>query len=247
MLCDQITAALAELSECQATGDGSRITTQCLYPSFEPVQVYVVGFGEGFKVHDGGGAVRSGWYHGKDGSLIHRAVARQAAFHQLSVVEDALVSEVPSRDWLVAAVLAVANASAAAAFSAIEHSAAASDDMLREQIYRILKEVVPPKRLTQYYEIIGRSGKRYKFDFALQRANDNLILVDAVSPHHVSIAAKYVAFSDTKSDENTVSGRFAVYDRPLESDDAELIKQVADLIPFTGLHSGVRREMARKR
>ena len=243
MLCEQITEALTAMSGCSVTGEGNRITTQCLYPSFEPVHVYVVGFGDGFKVHDGGGAVRSGWDHGRDGSLIHRALIRQATLHQLQVVDDSLVCNVQSREWLIPAVLAVANASATAAFSAAEHSAAASDDNLRERIFKILSETVCKKDLERDFEVPGKSGKKYRFDFALKRPDEEWILVDAVSPHHVSIAAKYVAFSDTRVGDGASGGRFAVFDRPLERDDAELMKQVADLIPFSGLHGGIRREL----
>ncbi|WP_162800708.1 hypothetical protein [Acidibrevibacterium fodinaquatile] len=243
MFCEHLTTALTKLSSCFVTDAGNRVTTQCLYPSFDPVHVYVVGFGEGFKVHDGGGATRSAWDHGRDASSIHRAMMRQAAFHQLKIVDGSLVSEVPSSDWLVPAVLAVANASAAAAFSAVEHISSASDDNLRERIFRILTEFVPAKRLERSFEIPGKSGKSHAFDFALRRGSDDWILVDAVSPHHVSIAAKYVAFADTGANGESIAARFAVYDRPLEPDDASLIKQVADLVPFSGLSGGVRREM----
>ena len=207
--------------------------------------MYVAGFGEGFKVHDGGGAVRAAWDHGREISLVRRMLARQATFHQLKVIEDTLVSEVPSEEWLVSAVLAVANASAAAAFSVVERSATASDDGLRERIYKILSDVIPQRRLARDYEITGKSGKKYAFNFALRRTDDDWILIDAVSPHHVSIAAKYVAFADTKDQSDMVASRFAVYERTLEPDDAALISQVADLAPFAGLDGGIRRELNR--
>jgi hypothetical protein len=241
MLCAQITDALAQLSRCTVTVEGSRVTTQCLYPSFEPVQVFVAGYGEGFKVHDGGGAIRSAWDHGRDISFIRRMLTRQAVAHQLRVVEDALVAEVSGPDWLVPAVLSVANASSAAAFAVVEHSATASDEDLRRRIMAILATIIPERYISKGFELSGRSGKKYTFDFALRRTDDEWLLIDAVSPHHVSIAAKYVAFSDTSGSDHQISGRFAVYDRPLEPDDAELIKQVADLIPFNALSGGVRR------
>jgi hypothetical protein len=40
-----------------------------------------------------------------------------------------------------------------------------------------------------------------------------------------------------------VAAKFAVYDRHLEPEDASLIKQVADLVPFSGLQGGVTREL----
>jgi len=214
-----------------------------MYPSFDPVCVFVSGHGEGFRVHDGGGASRVAWDHGKDDAIIRRMLTRQSTNHQLKLLDDVLVAEISSSDWLIPAVLSVANASAAAAQSAVERAAAASDSDLRERIYHILAKVVGPTKLTRNYEVPGKSGKRHLFDYAISLDDEDWLLIDAVSPHHVSIAAKYVAFSDTKENGRTSRTRFAVYDRPLEADDVALMQQVADLVPVSGLHSGITREM----
>ena len=243
MICDQITAALAELSGCAVTTEGSCITTQCLYPSFDPVHVYVVGFGEGFRVHDGGGAARSGWDHGKESSAVRRALARQAVFHQIKVVEDALVSEVPTIDWLAPAILSVANASATAAFAVVDRSAPNSDDGLKERVFEILSGAAPVRNVARNFEMTGKSGKRHLFDFGLRLTGDEWLLIDTISPHHVSISSKYVAFADTKNQSDMISRRFAVYDKELETDDATLIQQVADLVPLRGLSGGIKREL----
>ena len=69
MSCKHIQKALAILPGCVETESGSRFTTHCLYPSFETVSVYVVRFGDGFNVHDDGGAVRSIWDHAGEISI----------------------------------------------------------------------------------------------------------------------------------------------------------------------------------
>jgi hypothetical protein len=171
-------------------------------------------------------------------------LTQQAATYELSVVEDALVGEVPEEDWLLPTILAVANASAAAAHIAATHSAAATEEALRDRIYSALIDVLPIAQIAKQWGISGRSGKRYTFDFGVKLQHDRWLLIDSVAPHHVSIAAKYVAFSDTRDGPDLIAARFAVYDRPLEPDDASLLQQVADLVPFRSLPAGVRREMA---
>src|SRR6266478_6551619 len=96
--CNDIRAALSAFEVCTETEQGSRVTTHCLYPSFEPVNVFVVRFGGGFRVHDGGGAIRSAWTHGREESLVARMLTKQALRYQIKVVDDALVTEVPSVD-----------------------------------------------------------------------------------------------------------------------------------------------------
>lgn len=245
MTCDDIRDALDALLRCVETDQGSCVTTHCLYPSFDPVSVYVVRYGEGYKIHDGAGAMRSAWDHGRDAPLVRRMLTRQAVAHHLKITDDSLVAEVPSKEWLASAILAVANASSLAAHAAVERIVIAAEEALKDRIFRVLTETVPaPKAIQKAYEFPGLSGKRHSFDFAVQRDHDGWLVLDAVVKHHVSISSRYVAFADTKAPESSIIGRFAVYDRPLEPDDAALLQQVADLVPFTSLRDGVKREMA---
>ncbi len=87
--------------------------------------------------------------------------------------------------------------------------------------------------------MIGQSGKKYDFDFSIPRPDGTPILIDTVVPHHVSIAHKYVAFSDVAASGEGDTKRWAVFDKPLEVDDASLMRQVATLVPFKSLDSVV--------
>src|SRR4051794_9695437 len=103
MSCDDVRAALASFDVCTETEQGSRVTTHCLYPSFDPVNVFVVKVGDGFRVHDAGGAMHSAWLHARDEPLIRRMMNRYAGRFQVRAEDDALVSEVQSVDWLTPA------------------------------------------------------------------------------------------------------------------------------------------------
>ena len=199
--------------------------------------------GEGFRVHDAGGAERSAWTHGRDARLIQRILSRYASRYHLRVLNGVLSVDAPNEAWLSSAIVSVANASAAAALAAVERSAAAVEMSLGERVYSVLSRSFGQKHLSREYSFRGKSGKEHHFDFALKRDEDQLLLIDTVSPHHVSIAAKYVAFADTRLDDGMDITRFAVFDRPLDADDVSLLQQVADLVPFKSLEPGVRRAL----
>jgi hypothetical protein len=242
MSCDDIQTALAAFHSCSETDEGSRVSTHCLYPSFEPVNVFVVRIGDGFRVHDGGGATRSAWIHGRDESLISRMLNKQALRYQISVVGDALVADAPNLEWLGSAILAVANASAAAAHAALDRFVTASEAALKDKMLSVLKKTVSPSTIVVGYEVAGRS-KQHQFDFAVKEFDGSMLLLNAVSPHHVSISSKYVAFSDIVHREGIRTDRWAVHDRPLDAGDVSLLLQVADIVPLASFHRGLERLM----
>ncbi|MCE7999967.1 MAG: hypothetical protein HEP70_13985 [Rhodobiaceae bacterium] len=242
MLCDQIRKALSILDVCEETESGSRVVTQCLYPSFDPVNVFVVKYGDGFKIHDGGGAARCAWIHGRDGALVNNALSRSAALYHVELVEETIVAEVPNLDWLLNAVLATANASANAARSIVEHSVASAEATLKDRIFDTLVGYVPKRRITKDYSYVGRSGKPHHFDYAVRENGSDVLLMSAVSPHHVSVAAKYVAFSDIEA--TNLLGRYAVYDRQLDQDDVSLLQQVAEIVPLRALEPSIKERLS---
>jgi len=226
-------AALAEFNLCLETPDGSRVTTHCVYPSFDPVNVYVSRFGDGYQVHDGCGAARSAAMHGRDEALASRSLKRWASRYHLVLKDDlALHCIVQDASWLTSAILAVANASAGAANEVVEHIAVATETALKTRIFEVLSAVTPPKQLHRDYELRGASGKLHAFDFAINKAGA-VTLLDAVAPHHVSVSAKYVAFADAGG--HSGPGKYAVYDRDLDVGDTALLQQVSDLVPFASL------------
>ena len=121
MSCAEIKEAMSHFADCVDTQDGFRFTTHCVYPSFDPVNVFVTKFGDGFHVHDGGGAVRSAWVHGRDDKSYQRIMESHAKRFGLTFENETYVSVVHDKTWLPSAILAVANSSASAANAAVEH------------------------------------------------------------------------------------------------------------------------------
>lgn len=244
MICERLHAELVRMAGCAVTEEGVSISTHVMYPSFEPVKVFISGHGDGYRVHDGGGALQSAWDHGRDEKTANRALAKYARMHSLDHVEGRLVASVPNYEWLMSAVLTVANASAGAAADAVDREVS-SEATLADRIEEVLRSAPEARDFVRGYEISGRSGRRYTFDFAVRRPSDGWLLVDGLNPHPASIASRYVAFADTGRDARDISGRLAVYERPLEDADAALMQQVAALVPFQALARGLRAELSR--
>lgn len=234
---------LARFDATSSTPKNWELSTHCLYPSFEPVSVFLHGTGP-IKVTDGGNAYRIAWDHGRDERLIRQALSRQAQKFGADLNGVVIESSVPSVEWLASATMAVANASAHAAHSAVEKIVAASEGALKHQVAAILAKIDHPKfPVVSEYSIFGKSGKQHRFDFAISDKDRNMtLLIDTVTPHHVSISAKFVAFSDASGDDQRFT-RFAVFDSPLMRDDAALLRQVADLVPVGSLQEGTQRAL----
>jgi hypothetical protein len=239
MSCEDVRAALSTFDVCEDTPDGARIATHCLYPSFEPVHVFVAKVGDGYKVHDGSGAYLAAWSHGRDESLITKALKAECSRFHLSVVGQSCVADVPSQDWLMGAILAVANASACAANNAVSKIVAVAEAALVERIQQALVTSMGLKGFSRDIDLVGRSGGARHFDFAVKSLRDGRpILINGVSPHHGSISHKYVAFADTEGDQ---SHKLAVFDRELGTDDVALLQQVASIVPLKALSAGADR------
>lgn len=238
-VCDDVRAALGSAEFCEETDRGARILTHCLYPSFEPVSVFVARFGDGYAVSDAGGAVAAAWAHGRDD--IKKILRREALRFGVEATGDAIQAEASSIEWLRTAILAVANASSSAASHAVERAVLANEKVLAERIYETLAKVVPVQKIAREFEYRGASGKNWRADYAIVTDFSRLI-INAVTPHHASISAKYVAFADIEASERAVE-KFAVFERPLESDDKSLITQVAALVPIKSLAAGTRRAL----
>lgn len=245
MICEDVRAAMGSGEVCEETDAGARVVTHCLYPSFEPVELFVTKIGEGYRVTDGGRAVRSVWNHGRPEKMADRLLDREAARYHLKVSGSALVAEVPSISWLRAAILATANGSAAVAHAAVAKVAAASESVLKERIFIALSGLVRPESIGADYEIVGTSGDTRTFDYGVKPDDtDTLLVVSAVAPHHSSVYAKYAAFGDTQGLGPSLS-RFAVFGKPLATGDVSLMLQVTDdLMPIAALNPKARRALA---
>lgn len=139
---------------------------------------------------------------------------------------------IQSKSYLTSAILAVANAAAAAANAAVEHVARSSMVHLHDAIEEALVSRFARSRVHTSPKRRGASGREYEFDFAVQDAG-RLVLVDAVTPFATSINSKYTAFADVN---RLLDHRgLVVFDRPLEPSDKTLLSNVVDVVPLKSM------------
>ena len=232
---------MATFAECEATPEGSRIATHCLYPSFEHVRVFVGKGGDGYTVHDGAGAYNAAWLHGRDDHVITKSMTDAAERFGIYVAGKALVGRVSSIDWLSNAILTVANASSLAAHDAVDRILAAQEEALVDRMDKTLAEVLSPNDFKRNVNIKGMSGGLRHFDFILRHETPHPIFVNSVTPRRNSVSAKYVSFADNIADRRN---KFAVHDRELEAGDTALLAQVASVMPLASLRVGAQRSFA---
>lgn len=230
--CSIVNRAIGKFEGCEPTQEGFRVMTHCLFPSFEQVAVFVVKHGEGLIVHDGGGAARAAWMHGAEPKSLKRSLSNAAASFGCVVRDHTITIDAASEEWLWAAVASVANAASDAARASVGRVRQTTEETLIRKTKAILDAAKwkPTTKLDAQYP--GRSGKMHTFDLLIER-NSEMALMDAVVSHPNSIAAKYVAFSDTETRPGLY--KYALYDNDLSAEDKTLLSNVADLVAFKAI------------
>lgn len=233
--CAVVHAAMDRFEACARTSEGLRVTTHCLYPAFEQVEVFVVGHGDGFIVHDGGGAARTAWLHGAADRAVNGSLTAAAAGFGCEVKDRSIRVEAASADWLWSAIAAVANASSDAARASVGRVRLTKEVGLIAKTKAILDAARWKPQTKLSVPMTGRSGKVHTFDLAVEHEG-RLALIDAVVPHPASIAAKFMSFADTESQDRLY--KYALYDGDLSSEDKTLISGVAELVSFKAIQGG---------
>ena len=230
--CAIIEQAMGKFEGCTRTDEGLRVMTHCLYPSFEQVAVFVVGRGNELIVHDGGGAARSSWSHGADAKALSRSLTYAAASFGCEVRNHTITTVAASPEWLWAAVASVANAASDAARASVGRIRQTAEENLIRKTKAILDSASwgPGTKLDAQYP--GESGKIHTFDLIIEHDNQ-VALMDAVVSHPNSIAAKYLAFSDTSRRRGLY--KYALYDGELAPEDKTLLSNVADLVAYSAI------------
>ncbi|KIN75514.1 hypothetical protein Z949_144 [Sulfitobacter guttiformis KCTC 32187] len=230
--CDMIHTKMSEFASCEPTANGLLVSTHCLYPSFEAVNVFVVGYGDGFIVHDNAEAARLVWMYGIDERSFKRTASHSANAFDCKMEGAQIQCEAPSSDWLWAAIASVANASSDAARAAVGKARVSTEVSLIQKAKAIFDGAAWNPETKLDFPFPGSSGKVHSFDLAIF-SGGKTALVDAVTPHHNSIAAKYLAFSDTPNQPGIY--KYALYDVELDQQDKALMSNVADLISYKSL------------
>ncbi len=231
-LCESIVDSTSGMWTCKETANGARIRTTCVYPSFEPVFVYVAKLGNGFVVHDAGETVAVILAHGVEGKTAKRAIRAECRRYDVAFEERRISLKVETQEWIETAIIAVANTAAAAARSALQEKRSAAEHDLADVIFEILEPKLERGTVTRRFPFCGGSGRQYKFDLAVQRKG-KLTLIETVAPHASSVNAKFVAFADVPTDSQIQ--KIAAHNNDLSQEDILLFQTVADVASPDGV------------
>jgi hypothetical protein len=242
MRCDELKEVMERLVSCNETPAGTRISTSCYYPSMDRVHVYVSRHRDGYRVTDSGEAARAAVLHGRGDSAIESGLTKAGRHYAVEVRDGVLVAEFNGEDWLDAAIIAVANAAAMAAKSAIEHGPRAPAATFVDRIGQVLNRTAPPQHIKRNFKVQGNSGTEWPVEYAIL-ASKTPLFVKALKPHRTSVALNYSTFSDLTRDGGAKC--FAVFDRPVKEESAALIRRVARLVPLRALEDQAREVLGR--
>ena len=250
-LCEIISAEIADTWACEETMNGVRVPTTCVLPSFEPLFVYVVKIGDGFIVHDAGETLASMLAHGQAEKAAVRAIRSECKHYKLEFNRYRISSRIKTLDWLNSAIIAVSNTAAVAAQDAIKHDAIKHDAIkhdaiehealnrevfkhgalkinsgkrISDEIFPLLECKVAKGSLFKNYEYFGESGRRYKFDLAVNQKR--LTLISTVVPNANSVNSRYVAFSDIQGER---VDKIIAHNGDLSREHVTLLQKVATL------------------
>ena len=233
MNCVDLDSVLTRIPRCSQVDGGAQLRTDCLYPSSDPVMVFIKRhpYGTGFRVDDCGGAWKSALRHGCASPTIFDRAQRR---YSVTAKDGIVWAAPPSEEWLVPAIRAVSNASAMAARHALD-AVEKNEKTLNAEIFDLLNRHLPPQRIARDYQYRGRSGHMWSIDFAVTA--ERLTLIKSVVQNGNSINSAYAAYGDIGDDAHV--NKFAVYSKELKRDSNALIRQVADLVPFKALEASV--------
>lgn len=227
MNCAELDSLLTRNPACLEVEGGVRLTTHCLYPSSDPVEVYVGRKSHGYRVTDGGGAWRNAQTIGRAADSMFESACKR---HSVNSRGGIVFAETNEEEWVYAAVLAVANASVMAAQNALDSYDRALKS-LNSLIFEAISRRVPEHRIAKNYEYRGRSGHIWPIDFAVMRSQT--MLIKSVSQNGNSINSNYATFGDIGESEELI--KMSVFDGELKQDSASLLRQVTSLVPLKAM------------
>ncbi len=223
-LCETISFGRAHLWACQETENGARIRTTCVFPSFEPVFVYVAKLGDGFVIHDAGETMANILAHGQEGDTAKRVIRSECKRYDVAFGERRISLRIEALEWLETAIIAVANTAATAARAAIKDNNKKGERDLADVIYALLEPKLARGKISKGFPYSGESGRRYKFDLAIQ-SKERLTLIETVTPHAISVNSKYVALADVPSEQGVQ--KIVAHNNDLSQEDILLLQNVA--------------------
>lgn len=207
-----IQTLVEDAASCYPIPDGVVVSTQCLYPSGEHVQVDIIGRGR-YSVTDRGRAISNLESHNVILSSPARSISPFAKKYDLSVsnggvvfISEVSIAEIPY------AITLVANASKDAATIILDKHKFKPKENITDTLERMLRPVFE-YRLTRNMSIAGASNKQHRFDFGVERKVGGYVLLSCAANDIRSVNSAVVSCLDVRLAKHELSVPRIVYDQ----------------------------------
>lgn len=224
----EIAAEVAKaLAYPKVNNEAALVVTPLLYPGGARVVVRLMDASGGFLVSDYGAGRRESELMG--GHRIFTRIARDVASrHGVRFDSDMFFDlEVP-REALIAAVIAVSNASKTATDATAEALSERRANDFREQLWDKLDLAFADAQVQRQVEVRGASSV-WQFDAAVP-LDGNIAVFDVVVPHAMSVHAAVSKFLDLRDAGDSAPHRVAVLAKRSETPHIPLLGRTARMI-----------------
>jgi hypothetical protein len=228
-----IESSLQRVFKVEASTDGLRVTTSCIYPSGGLVRVIVRSGRESLVVSDEGEAVGEAFSAGIEVHSVDRLLTKFVKLRGLSISKGVIQSgEIPIHEASIA-IAQVANVAKDAASYLYEKGGIKKKRDFKYQISRFLEDNFRD-RLAQD-KLLGASHKLHKFENVVSFSNGKKLIIDTVLHDASSINSRVVANLDVRSLQDPLVEQRIIFDDAelWPSADLALLQVGATLIPFS--------------
>lgn len=163
-----------------------------------------------------------------DDTSFPRFAQQQAARRGLKTDGHSIHIEDISEGMLVSAIIAVANASAAAAHAAISNDSERREEAQKNVIFQKVRLAFPDANVSRILEVAGGRALWTAHNVVHLR-DDRMAIFEPVTSHQNSISSKFLMFSDLSLREG-ISLNAVFSDPRTLSPKAQMLKEVANIV-----------------
>lgn len=226
---DRLSQAVSRLMSVNVDGDSARLTVPVTYPSGSTCTVEIILNGDKCFVSDLALGHMEAELHGAD-EFYGPAAKKAAGNYGVSYDGMSVFAIWGSIDRVESAVTAVANASASAAAAAILRAAEERHKQCNFEVYERILAIFPPASVTKTMVLYGNEADWEAHNVVT--LPDRRAVFEFVSESQISIASKFMMFSDLSRASQSISLNSVVKNVERIGKKGAMLADVSNVIPL---------------